>query len=95
MMAVQRVSTTDSLLLLCRCATLQCVGGRRQREGSSSNGRFASASLAAMAVAASFDTSIATQFGDVIGTEANNLALQVLEGLGMNLARNPTPGSQL
>lgn len=45
-----------------------------------------------MAVAASFDTAVATQFGDVIGTEANNLALHVLEGPGMNLARNPTLG---
>ncbi|MBN3790956.1 glycoside hydrolase family 3 C-terminal domain-containing protein [Burkholderia sp. Ac-20353] len=45
-----------------------------------------------MAVAASFDRSVAAQFGDVIGREANNLALQVLEGPGMNLARNPTLG---
>ncbi|MGU7775779.1 beta-glucosidase [Burkholderia sp. MR1-5-21] len=45
-----------------------------------------------MAVAASFDNTVAAQFGDVIGREANNLALQVLEGPGMNLARNPTLG---
>jgi beta-glucosidase len=45
-----------------------------------------------MAVAASFDTSVASQFGDVIGRESRNLALHVLEGPGMNLARNPTLG---
>ncbi|WP_458026336.1 beta-glucosidase [Paraburkholderia caledonica] len=45
-----------------------------------------------MAVAASFDTAVATQFGDVIGRESRNLALHVLEGPGMNLARNPTLG---
>jgi beta-glucosidase len=45
-----------------------------------------------MAVAASFDRAIAGQFGDVLGRESNNLALQVLEGPGMNLARNPTLG---
>ncbi|GAC1323634.1 MAG: glycoside hydrolase family 3 C-terminal domain-containing protein [Collimonas sp.] len=45
-----------------------------------------------MAVAASFDTAVATQFGNVIGIESNNLALHVLEGPGLNLARNPTLG---
>ena len=45
-----------------------------------------------MAVAASFDTAVASQFGDVIGRESRNLALHVLEGPGMNLARNPTLG---
>jgi beta-glucosidase len=45
-----------------------------------------------MAVAASFDTAVAGQFGDVIGRESRNLALHVLEGPGMNLARNPTLG---
>jgi len=52
----------------------------------------ATALPSAMAVAASFDTAIASQFGDVIGTESNNLALHVLEGPGMNLARNPALG---
>ena len=45
-----------------------------------------------MAVAASFDRSVAAQFGDVLGRESRNLALHVLEGPGMNLARNPTLG---
>ncbi|MEE8118092.1 MAG: glycoside hydrolase family 3 N-terminal domain-containing protein, partial [Gammaproteobacteria bacterium] len=52
----------------------------------------ATALPSAMAVAASFDPTVAKQFGDVIGTESNNLALQVMEGPGMNLARNPTLG---
>jgi beta-glucosidase len=46
----------------------------------------------AMAVAASFDRKIAAQFGDILGVESNNLALHVMEGPGMNLARNPTLG---
>ena len=48
-----------------------------------------------MAVAASFDTAVASQFGDVIGRESRNLALHVLEGPGMNLARNPHARPQL
>jgi beta-glucosidase len=52
----------------------------------------ATALPSAMAVAASFDPDIAAQFGDVIGTESNNLALHVMEGPGMNLARNPALG---
>ncbi|TMH01505.1 MAG: glycosyl hydrolase, partial [Betaproteobacteria bacterium] len=44
------------------------------------------------AVAASFDPAVATLFGDVIGMEANNLALQVLEGPGVNMARLPVLG---
>lgn len=46
----------------------------------------------AMAVAASFDTEVAAQFGEILGVESNNLALHVMEGPGMNLARNPTLG---
>lgn len=46
----------------------------------------------AMAVAASFDRKVAAQFGDILGVESNNLALHVMEGPGMNLARNPTLG---
>jgi beta-glucosidase len=52
----------------------------------------ATALPSAMAVAASFDTAVAAQFGDILGTESNNLALHVMEGPGMNLARNPALG---
>ena len=45
-----------------------------------------------MAVAASFDPAVATQFGDVIGVEARALALHVVEGPGLNLARVPQGG---
>ena len=45
-----------------------------------------------MAVAASFDTAVAARFGDVIGTEARDLALHVMEGPGLNLARVPEGG---
>ena len=46
----------------------------------------------AMAIGASFDRKVAAQFGNVLGVESNNLALHVMEGPGMNLARNPTLG---
>lgn len=46
----------------------------------------------AMAVGASFDRKVAAQFGTILGVESNNLALHVMEGPGMNLARNPTLG---
>ncbi|MEO8623681.1 MAG: glycoside hydrolase family 3 C-terminal domain-containing protein, partial [bacterium] len=45
-----------------------------------------------MAVAASFDRAVATRFGDVIGQETRDLALHVLEGPGLNLARVPQGG---
>jgi beta-glucosidase len=45
-----------------------------------------------MAIAASFDPVVASQFGDLIGTEARNLALHVLEGPGINMARVPEGG---
>lgn len=45
-----------------------------------------------MAVAASFDPAVAARFGDVIGVEARDLALHVLEGPGLNLARVPQGG---
>jgi beta-glucosidase len=45
-----------------------------------------------MAVAASFDRAVATRFGDVIGQESRDLALHVLEGPGLNLARVPQGG---
>lgn len=46
----------------------------------------------AMAVGASFDRNVAAQFGDILGVESRNLALHVMEGPGMNLARNPALG---
>lgn len=45
-----------------------------------------------IAVAASFDTGVARRFGDAIGTEARDLALDVVEGPGVNLARVPQAG---
>ncbi len=45
-----------------------------------------------MAVAASFDTAVARRFGDIIGVESRDLALDVLEGPGVNLARVPEAG---
>lgn len=45
-----------------------------------------------MAVAASFDPAVAQAFGEVIGTEMNNLALHVFEAPGVNLARLPVLG---
>ena len=45
-----------------------------------------------MAVAASFDPRVAADFGGVIATEMNNLALHVFEAPGMNLARLPILG---
>jgi beta-glucosidase len=52
----------------------------------------ATALPSAMAVAASFDTSVAAQFGDVIGVETRQHGLHVLEGPGVNLARVPQGG---
>src|SRR6478609_6081228 len=52
----------------------------------------ATALPSAMAVAASFDPDVATQFGDVIGVETRNHGLHVLEGPGVNLARVPQGG---
>ncbi len=46
----------------------------------------------AIGVAASFDRKIAEQVGEVIGIESRNLALHVLEGPGVNLARVPNLG---
>jgi beta-glucosidase len=56
------------------------------------NSAKATALPSGMAVAASFDRAVATQFGDVIGVESRNLALHVLEGPGINLARVPQLG---
>jgi beta-glucosidase len=52
----------------------------------------ATALPSAMAIAASFDPAVSGQFGDLLGTECKNLALHVMEGPGMNLARNPVLG---
>lgn len=56
------------------------------------NSAKATALPSALAVAASFDPAAASRFGDVLGTEARNLGLQVLEAPGMNLARVPQGG---
>jgi len=52
----------------------------------------ATALPSALAIAASFDVAVASRFGDVLGAEARNLGLQVLEAPGMNLARVPQGG---
>ena len=52
----------------------------------------ATALPSAMSVAASFDPTIAYKFGDVIGKEANALALHVFEAPGVNMARLPILG---
>lgn len=52
----------------------------------------ATALPSAPAVAASFDPAVAGLFGDVVASEANDLALHVLEAPGMNLARTPVLG---
>ena len=52
----------------------------------------ATALPSAMSVAASFDPAIAYKFGDVIGKEANALALHVFEAPGVNMARLPILG---
>jgi beta-glucosidase len=52
----------------------------------------ATALPSAIALAASFDPTVASEFGNVIGTEANNLALHVFEAPGVNMARIPILG---
>jgi beta-glucosidase len=52
----------------------------------------ATALPSATSVAASFNPAVAGIFGDVIATEANNLALHVFEAPGVNLARLPILG---
>lgn len=52
----------------------------------------ATALPSAMAIAASFDPSVATEFGNVVGVEARALALHVFEAPGMNMARLPVLG---
>ena len=52
----------------------------------------ATALPSAIGAAASFDPAVAAAYGDVIGTEMNNLALHVFEAPGVNLARLPILG---
>src|SRR5438876_10498244 len=52
----------------------------------------ATALPSAIALAASFDPAVASEFGNVIGTEANDLALHVFEAPGVNMARIPVLG---
>ena len=52
----------------------------------------ATALPSALGVAASFDPGVAAIYGDVIGTEMDDLALHVFEAPGLNLARLPILG---
>lgn len=52
----------------------------------------ATALPSAISAAASFDPGVATTYGEVIGTEMNNLALHVFEAPGVNMARLPILG---
>lgn len=52
----------------------------------------ATALPSATAAAASFDPEVAGSYGEVIGTEMNNLALHVFEAPGVNMARLPILG---
>ena len=52
----------------------------------------ATALPSAIALAASFDPAVASAFGNVIGTESNDLALHVFEAPGVNMARIPVLG---
>lgn len=52
----------------------------------------ATALPSALAVAASFDPGVATEFGNVIGVEGKALALHVFEAPGLNMARLPVLG---
>lgn len=72
------------------CVSTSTAGGAAAFSDPSS--AKATALPSAIAMAASFDTSVAAQFGNVIGVEGSNLALHVLEAPGMNLARVPVGG---
>lgn len=52
----------------------------------------ATALPSALGTAASFDPAVAARYGELIGTEMNNLALHVFEAPGVNLARLPVLG---
>jgi beta-glucosidase len=73
------------------CAPAATITAPLAAIGSEQSAR-ATALPSGMSVAASFDRSVAAQFGDVIGRESRDLALHVLEGPGMNLARVPQAG---
>jgi Beta-glucosidase-related glycosidases len=73
------------------CAPAGAIATPMAALGSKASAR-ATALPSGMSVAASFDSAVATRFGDVIGRESRNLALHVLEGPGMNLARVPQAG---
>jgi beta-glucosidase len=73
------------------CVPPNSITRPSQAQGSRQSAK-ATALPSGMAVAASFDTAVARQFGNVIGGEARALALHVLEGPGLNLARVPQAG---
>jgi beta-glucosidase len=76
-----------------RIPTLRVTNGPVGIGGNDCRPQAAATALpSAMAVAASFDPAVATKFGDVIAVEARALALHVVEGPGMNLARVPQGG---
>lgn len=52
----------------------------------------ATALPAAIALAATFDRDAAARFGDILGKQSRSLALHVMEGPGINLARMPHGG---
>ncbi len=52
----------------------------------------ATALPSALGAAASFDPGVAGAYGEIIGTEMNNLALHVFEAPGVNMARIPVLG---
>ncbi|MFM0554247.1 glycoside hydrolase family 3 C-terminal domain-containing protein [Paraburkholderia sediminicola] len=71
------------------CVSPSATGFAAYTDSSSAK---ATALPSAIAVAASFDPSVATQFGNVVGVEGGNLALHVFEAPGLNLARLPIGG---
>jgi beta-glucosidase len=75
-----------------RIPTLRITNGPVGIGGSDCRSQPATALPSGMAVGASFDPAVATQFGDVIGLEAHALALHVVEGPGLNLTRVPQGG---
>ena len=48
--------------------------------------------VSSLGLAASFDVASAAAFGDLVGTEARNVAVHVVEGPGMDMARIPQGG---
>lgn len=72
------------------CVSTSTAGGAAAFSDPSS--AKATALPSAIAIAASFDPGVATQFGNVIGKEGSNLALHIFEAPGMNLARLPVGG---